>query len=138
MPGTARRPLRVLIADDQRLFAESLMMALGVDERVDVVGVAADGEKAVQLSGDLEPDIVLMDVMMPVLDGIEATRRIRSTAHAPSVIVMTGTEGETGYEDAIDAGASAFVHKSMTIESLMTVFFEIGSLVSLLQIGTGV
>ena len=71
------KPLRILIADDHRLFAEALEAILGSDERIEVVGQASDGEQAVELARKLGPDVVLMDVSMPVLDGFEATREIR-------------------------------------------------------------
>ena len=65
-------PIRVLIADDHRLFAEALEAILGGDERIAVVGQAGDGAEAVRLAADLRPDVVLMDISMPVMDGIEA------------------------------------------------------------------
>ena len=74
------RAVRVLIADDQRLFAESLMTVLGEDDRIDVVGIAGNGREAVDLALELQPDVVLMDLNMPLLDGFEATREIRETA----------------------------------------------------------
>jgi DNA-binding NarL/FixJ family response regulator len=64
------RAVRVLIADDHRLFAESLMTVLSEDERVDVVGIAADGREAVELAAELRPDVILMDLKMPVMDGL--------------------------------------------------------------------
>ena len=77
MPRRPKEPLRVLIADDHRLFAEALEAILAADERIEVVGQAGDGGQAVELANRLGPDVVLMDVSMPVLDGFEATREIR-------------------------------------------------------------
>ncbi len=78
MPKRGPKPLRVLIADDHRLFAEALEAILTTDERIEVVGQAGDGEQAVELARELGPDVVLMDVSMPVLDGFQATREIRA------------------------------------------------------------
>ncbi len=72
------QPLRVLIADDHRLFAEALEAILAADDRIEVVGQAGDGGQAVELARKLDPDVVLMDVSMPVLDGFQATREIRA------------------------------------------------------------
>ena len=72
-----QRSVRILIADDHRLFAESLMSALSEDDRVDVVGLAGNGQEAVDLGLELQPDVILMDLRMPMLDGFEATWRLR-------------------------------------------------------------
>src|SRR5438046_2639579 len=88
--GTDR--VRVVIADDQRLFAEALEAILSTDGRIAVVGRAGNGEAAVQLVRDEQPDVVLMDIAMPVMDGIEATEAIRSAVPAARVIVLTGSD----------------------------------------------
>ena len=123
--------LRVLVADDHRLFAESLMTALSTDERIEIVGVASDGDEAADLAETLRPDIVLMDINMPGTDGLEATRRIRDGGLHTAVIVLTGETDTSRGSAAIEAGAHAFVRKDQSLERFMTVFFEVGSLVTL-------
>src|SRR5437588_12922056 len=81
----------VLIADDQRLFAEALEAILSTDGRITVVGRALDGRAAVELAREHHPDVVLMDIAMPVMDGIEATRAIHDELPETSVIVLTGS-----------------------------------------------
>src|SRR3954469_6342720 len=81
----------VVIADDQRLFAEALEAILSTDGRIAVVGRADNGRNAVELAREHEPDIVLMDIAMPVMDGIEATRAIRQEVPGTRVVVLTGS-----------------------------------------------
>src|SRR5229473_6500796 len=87
---TVARPVRVLLADDHRLFLNALQVALAGEEWIDVVGCAGNGEEAVALVESLAPDLVLMDIAMPVLDGIAATRRIRELVPSSSVVILTG------------------------------------------------
>src|SRR5262245_66486284 len=100
------RAVRVLIADDHRLFAELLMTGLSEDERIEVVGIAGDGGEVVDLALKLQPDIVLMDLDMPVMNGLEATRRFRDAGLGIQIVLVTGAESEVGSEDAIAAGAT--------------------------------
>jgi two-component system, NarL family, response regulator DesR len=139
MPSAPRsgRAVRVLIADDQRLFAESLMTVLSEDQRVEVVGIAANGKDAVKLVSELEPDVILMDLKMPVMDGLEATRRIRETGVSVHILLLTGTETPIGAQDAIDAGANAFLRKERSVEELRQVFLEVASLAAVLGAPAG-
>jgi DNA-binding NarL/FixJ family response regulator len=123
--------IRVLIADDHRLFAESLRASLCEDERIDVVAIVDNGNDAVQLASELQPDLILMDIRMPVLDGLEATRRIRAAGLGSKVILLTGTRALNGAH-ASAAGANAFVRKEQSIDVLREVFFEVASLTGLL------
>ena len=127
--GTA---VRLLLADDDRLFAESLMAVLSEDDRIDVVGIAANGQEAVELAAALEPDVILMDLKMPVLDGLEATRRIRATDRLVQIMLLTGTATEIAEEDVVDAGATAFLRKERSVQELRQVFVEVASLAAAL------
>lgn len=108
---TATRAARVLIADDQTLFRSGLARLLDVDERVTVVGEAMDGLDAVKLALALKPDVVLMDIKMPNLDGIEATRRIVSGNPKIKVLMLTTFEADNHVIQALKAGASGYVLK---------------------------
>jgi len=131
LPPNARA-IRVLLADDHRLFAESLMAVLSQDERVDVVGIADNGQQAVELAAELQPDVILMDLKMPVLDGLEATRRIRETGLQVQILLLTGTESNVAADDATQAGANAFLRKERGVDELREVFLEVASLAAVL------
>jgi DNA-binding NarL/FixJ family response regulator len=104
--------VRVLLADDQQLVRGGFRMILRAENDIDVVGEAADGSEAVTLARDLRPDVVLMDVRMPNLDGIEATRRIvDGTLEAPRVLVLTTFDLDEYVYEALRAGASGFLLK---------------------------
>ena len=104
------RPVRVLVVDDNEGFRESLVMLLDTEE-LHVVGQGSDGEEAMGLVDALSPDVVLMDVRMPMTDGIEATRRIK--AHYPhiGIVALTGSEDQRAVRDMLVAGASGYVLK---------------------------
>lgn len=112
--------IRVLIADDQRLFAEALAAALSTDPRIEVVGIAANGQEAVQLSGLLKPDVVLMDLQMPLTDGIEATRLISGgDVPPPRVLILTGSDEPEALQRARAAGASGYLTKDLSAGALV-------------------
>ena len=108
---TSTRIARVLIADDQTLFRSGLARLLDGDDRVSVVGEAVDGADAVKLALSLKPDVVLMDIKMPNLDGIEATRRIVSENPKIKVLMLTTFEADNHVIQALKAGASGYVFK---------------------------
>ena len=108
---TPSRPLRVLIVDDQLLYAEALSVLLGQERGLEVVGIAGDGREALAAAAELQPDVVLMDIEMPLLDGISATRLLRERLPATKVVVMTALTGDEHEARALGAGASACVRK---------------------------
>ena len=110
---------RVLVADDQALVREGLVMILAAQSDIDVVGEAGDGVEAVALAKDLRPDVVLMDVRMPRLDGIEATRRIIATVPSCRVLVLTTFDVDDAVLGALHAGASGFLLKDAPRRSLV-------------------
>jgi DNA-binding NarL/FixJ family response regulator len=127
-----KRAVRILIADDHRLFAESLMALLSEDDRVEVVGIANDGVEAVALAMDLRPDVILMDLRMPVMDGLEATRRVRDLGLDSQILILTGTDAAVGSDEAAEAGASGYLRKERGVEELRRVFLEAASLAAVL------
>src|SRR2546422_2777599 len=106
----AARMIRVLIADDQALFREGLRKVLEANG-FEVVGEAADGEEAVRLASESAPDVVLMDLRMPVLDGVGATRRIAQLPRAPRVLALTTFDDDASVFDALRAGALGYLLK---------------------------
>ena len=111
--------VRVLIADDDPLFMDALEAILGIESQIEIAGRANDGEEALRLTGELEPDVVLMDLSMPVVDGFEASRRIRVQAPDTAVVVLTGSSYAEDVEKAFDAGASGYVTKDRIAQDLV-------------------
>jgi DNA-binding NarL/FixJ family response regulator len=114
-----RGPLTVLIADDHDLFAESIEAFLGTEQRIDVIGRAANGEEAVQLADNLHPDVVLMDISMPVMDGFAAAARIRSALPQTCVLFLTGSNSPADVARAREAGGSGYVTKDRIASELV-------------------
>jgi DNA-binding NarL/FixJ family response regulator len=113
--------IRVLLADDQQLVRGGFRMILRAEADIEVVGEAADGAEAVALAHELDPDVVLMDVRMPMMDGIEATRRIISGSEdAPRVLVLTTFDLDEYVYEALRAGASGFLLKDSPEEQLVS------------------
>ena len=125
-PRPQMRPVRVLIADDEPLFVETVEALLAGDERVEVVGTAANGKQAVELATALTPDVTLMDISMPILDGIEATRRIRERLPNACVLVLTGSSISADVDRARQAGVAAFLTKDRLGTQLVNAILEVG------------
>ncbi len=112
--------IRVVIADDQPLVRTGLRLILNAEPDIEVVGEAADGADAVAVCQETQPHVVLMDVRMPEVDGIEATRRLSETDHPPKVLVLTTFDLDDVVYDALRAGASGFLLKDAPEERLTT------------------
>jgi DNA-binding NarL/FixJ family response regulator len=108
---SAEDPIRVLLADDQRVVREGLAMLLGLLPGIEVVGTAADGEEAVRLAVARAPDVILMDLRMPRVDGVEATRRIADARPQARVIALTTYADEPTVLSALRAGARGYLTK---------------------------
>lgn len=113
--------IRVVIADDQELVRTGFKVILGAEPDIEVVGEAADGRVAVEAARNLTPDVVLMDIRMPHLDGLEATRRIVTTPDSkPRVLILTTFDLDEYVYEALRSGASGFMLKDNPAEQLIT------------------
>jgi DNA-binding NarL/FixJ family response regulator len=117
--------IRVVIADDHRLFAQALEAILATDDRIEVVGHAADGSEAVRLALSLDPDVVLMDIAMPVMDGFQAARQIRKQRTAACILMLTGSNSRTDVDRAREAGAAGYVTKDRIAAELVDAILEV-------------
>jgi len=117
-------PVRLLLVDDQALFREALATLLGVRDDVVVVGEAGDGEEAVRRAAELAPEVVLMDLRMPVLDGVAATRRLRAEQPGVRVIALTTFDDDEDVFAALRAGAVGYLLKDVSsarlVEAVLT------------------
>jgi DNA-binding NarL/FixJ family response regulator len=129
----APRPLRVLIVDDDDLMRAGLRAVLSSDETVEVIGEAADGREAVEHTQRLRPDVVLMDVRMPAMDGIAATREICAAAPAARILMLTTFSDDDYVFGALTAGASGFLLKRTRPEQLIAAIHTIAAGESLLS-----
>jgi DNA-binding NarL/FixJ family response regulator len=113
--------IRVLVVDDEALLRTAFSSLIGAEEDLEVVGTAADGRQAVGLAASIAPDVVVMDVRMPVMDGIEATRQITSAgAGTPRVLILTTFDLDEYVFEALRAGASGFALKRRPLEELLS------------------
>ena len=118
MSNGEEETIRVAVVDDQRLFTKGLSGLVGMLPGVEVVGVAFDGEEGVALCREQEPDVVLMDISMPKMDGISATREIRDLLPRTAVIILTGHEDDEHVFEGIKAGAQGYLLKDADPEDL--------------------
>ncbi len=118
--------VRVLIADDQQLVRAGFRMILGTQSDIEVIGEAASGGEAVTITAALQPDVVLMDIRMPGIDGIEATRRILASEPATRVLMLTTFDLDEYVYDALRAGASGFLLKDVPPHQLAAAVRTVG------------
>jgi DNA-binding NarL/FixJ family response regulator len=111
-------PIRVLIADDHRMFAEALAAILGGDRRIEVVGFASNGREAIESARHLSPDVVLMDISMPVMDGIAAAEEITGEGGA-RIVMLTGSSAAQDVDRARQAGVAGYVTKDAIAAELV-------------------
>lgn len=111
--------IRVLVADDHQLLREALVSQLSEYEGVEVVGEARDGRAAVKLAGELAPDVVLMDIGMPGLNGIAATQKISTACPATKVVILSMHSERRFVDEALSAGATAYVIKDTSVDELI-------------------
>src|SRR5688572_26209916 len=110
------RTVRIIVVDDQEVVRAGFGALLDTQPDFTVVGTAADGVEAVRLCAERHPDVVLMDVRMPTMDGIEATTLITAAAEAPRILILTTFDLDEHVYDALSAGASGFLLKDVTAE----------------------
>jgi DNA-binding NarL/FixJ family response regulator len=125
--GEPDEPLRVVVVDDHPVYRDGLAMLLGSVPGLAVVGAAADGAAAIALAREEQPDVVVMDVQMPVLDGIEATRRITSESPSVGVVVLTMSEDDSTVFAAVRAGARGYLLKGADQEEVVRAITTVAS-----------
>jgi DNA-binding NarL/FixJ family response regulator len=116
--GSVSDPITILIVDDERTFGEALEVALDREEDLQILEVATDGADAIRLVRERQPDVVIMDVSMPGMNGIEATRRILETKPDTAVLVLSGHEDEHLLARAVQAGAAGLLRKTEAVEDV--------------------
>jgi DNA-binding NarL/FixJ family response regulator len=134
IPFQTQRPVRVLMVDDHALFAETLMLTLGIDDRIEVVGCASNGFEALSLAEALQPDVVLMDIHMPEMDGIEATRRIQIASPKSWVTIISSGHSAALAEAALKAGATRYLTKDTPAMKLIESICQTQALSSVIQL----
>jgi DNA-binding NarL/FixJ family response regulator len=116
--STRKEPIRVLVVDDHALFRRGLEMVLQGEAGLELVGQASDGAEAVQIASEVVPDVVMMDIRMPKITGIEAARQMKEVAPSAKIIMLTISDEEADLFEAIRAGASGYLLKDIPLDEL--------------------
>ena len=119
------KPIRVMIVDDHLIVRDGLQEVLERAGGFEVTGLAGDGQEAVQVASDTRPDVVIMDVLMPVMDGIEACREIKDALPETQILVLTASTDGDAVLDAVAAGANGYLQKFLGKEKLLTTIREV-------------
>jgi DNA-binding NarL/FixJ family response regulator len=126
-PDPLGERVRVLVADDEHLFVEMVEAMLTADPRIDVVGRAYDGREAVDRARELDPDVTLMDIAMPHMDGIDAIGAIRAEDPGACILVLTGGNNPADIDEARKAGAAAYLTKDRIANELIPAIHDLAS-----------
>jgi two-component system, NarL family, response regulator LiaR len=111
-------PIRILIVDDHDIVRRGLAAFLDSEDQFELVGEASNGAEALEACRNFHPDVVMMDIVMPVMDGVEATRRIRAEFPNIQVVVLTSSKEESTLQSALQAGATSYVLKNVSVDEL--------------------
>jgi DNA-binding NarL/FixJ family response regulator len=119
--------IRVLVVDDEQPFTEMVRALLEVEEGIEVVGSAPDGKRAVELALELAPDVIVMDISMPVMNGLDATREIRAQNPAASILILTGGSNVVDVDEARVVGAAGYLTKDRIAGELVAEIRNLGA-----------
>jgi DNA-binding NarL/FixJ family response regulator len=119
--------IRVLIVDDEAPFTRMVQALLEVEQGIEVVGTAQDGKQAVELAHDLEPDVIVMDISMPIMNGLDATREIRAQDPTASVLILTGGSNVVEIDEARTIGAAGYLTKDRIAGELVAEIRSLGA-----------
>src|SRR3712207_5601538 len=126
-PQPLEERIRVLVADDERLFVEMVEAMLAADPRIEVVARAYNGLEAVDRALTLDPDVILMDIAMPYMDGIQAIAEIRARDARACILVLTGANNPADVDEARKAGAAGYLTKDRIATELLPAIYDLGA-----------
>jgi DNA-binding NarL/FixJ family response regulator len=118
-------PIRIVVCDDQPAFRMIVSTVLRLEADLEVVGEGGDGQQAIELAVRLKPDVLLLDIAMPVMDGLEALPHIRAGSPDTKVVMLTGVANHSVRQSALDGGAALFLEKGVDIEELVRAVVEL-------------